>query len=216
MSSGIRQGCNRSTSLFLLITYFIIEKLYSNLEGISTDICKLVALFFADDGILLMKSLKEKKESITVISVIAKENGLSINKDKSNIMIFNYKEITEEFIEYISVTNKINYLGITIQNKKDCYKIQKLESLEKAKKSANIMLAVIAKSCNKLIIGKTYWKRAALPSILHGSEVIYYNEAEIKKVTNKRKQSLQIHCKCKEMYSNKCITWRNWSCTTDN
>ena len=182
VSSGIRQGCNGSTSLFLLITYFIIEKLYSNLEGISTDICKLVALFFADDGLLLMKSLKETKESITVISEIAKECGLSINKDKSNIMIFNYKETTEEFIEDIPVTKKINYLGITIQNKKDCYKLQKLESLEKAKKNANIMPAVIAKSCNKMIIGKTYWKSAALPSILHGSEVIYYNEAEIKKL----------------------------------
>ena len=129
-----------------------------------------------------MKSLKETKESITVISEIAKECGLSINKDKSNIMIFNYKETTEEFIEDIPVTKKINYLGITIQNKKDCYKLQKLESLEKAKKNANIMPAVIAKSCNKMIIGKTYWKSAALPSILHGSEVIYYNEAEIKKL----------------------------------
>ena len=141
-----------------------------------------MALFFADDGLLLMKSLKETKESITVISEIAKECGLSINKDKSNIMMYNYKETTEEFIEDIPVTKKINYLGITIQNKKDCYKLQKLESLEKAKKNANIMPAVIAKSCNKLIIRKTYWKSAALPSILHGSEVIYYNEAEIKKL----------------------------------
>ena len=81
-----------------------------------------------------------------------------------NIMMFNYKETTEEFIEDISITKKINYLGITIQDKKDCYKLQKLENLEKAKKNANIMPAVIAKSCNKLIIGKTYWKSVALPS----------------------------------------------------
>ena len=182
VSSGIRQGCNGSTSLFLLITYFIIEKIYNKLEGINTDICKIVALFFADDGLLLMKSLRETKESIAVITEIAKECGLNINKEKSNIMIYNYKETTEEFIEGISVTKKINYLGITIQNKKDCFKLQKFESLEKAKKNANIMPAVIAKSCNKLLIGKTYWKSAALPSILHGSEVIYYNEAEIKRL----------------------------------
>ena len=36
------------------------------------------------------------------------------------------------------------------------------------------MPAVIAKSCNKLLIGKTYWKSAALPAILHGSEVVCY------------------------------------------
>ena len=116
-----------------------------------------------------------------MITEIAKECGLNINKEKSNIMIYNYKEATEEFIEGISVTKKINYLGITIQNKKDCFKLQKLESLEKAKKNANIMPAVIAKSCNKLLIGK-HTESAALPSILHGSEVIYYSEAEIKRL----------------------------------
>ena len=54
-------------------------------------------------------------------------------------MIYNYKETTEESIEGIPVAKKINYLGITIQNKKDCFKLQKLESLEKAKKNANII-----------------------------------------------------------------------------
>ena len=116
-----------------------------------------------------------------MITEIAKECGLNINKEKSNIMIYNYKEATEEYIEGISVTKKINYLGITIQNKKDCFKLQKMESLEKAKKNANIMPAVIAKSCNKLLIGK-HTESAALPSILHGSEVIYYSEAEIKRL----------------------------------
>ena len=37
------------------------------------------------------------------------------------------------------------------------------------------MPSVIAKSCNKLMTGKTYWKSAALPAILHGTEVIYLN-----------------------------------------
>ena len=31
----------------------------------------------------------------------------------------------------------------------------------------------IAKSCNKRLIGKTYWGSSALPSILHGIEAIY-------------------------------------------
>ena len=82
---------------------------------------------------MLMKSLRETKESIgciALITEIAKECGLNINKEKCNIMIYNYKEATEESIEGIPVTKKINYLGITIQNKKDCFKLQKLESLE--------------------------------------------------------------------------------------
>ena len=65
--NGIRQGCNASSNLFLLITYCIIEKLYDNLSGVKTNICKMVALFFADDGMILMQSLRETKESIYTI-----------------------------------------------------------------------------------------------------------------------------------------------------
>ena len=57
ITSGIRQGCNGSSNLFLLVTYLIIEKMYDCFDGIKSIICKIVALFFADDGIILMQSL---------------------------------------------------------------------------------------------------------------------------------------------------------------
>ena len=38
------------------------------------------------------------------------------------------------------------------------------------------MPAVIAKSCNKILIGKTYWKKAALPSIMHGTEIVCFTK----------------------------------------
>ena len=40
--------------------------------------------------------------------------------------------------------------------------------------------AVIEKSCNKLLIGKTYCKSVALPSILYGINVINLTEDDIK------------------------------------
>ena len=49
-------------------------------------------------------------------------------------MIYNNKEATEESIGGVPVTKKINYLRITIQNKKDCFKLQKSESLEKQRR----------------------------------------------------------------------------------
>ena len=85
----IRQGCNGSRSLFLLVTYLTIEKMYTCLNGINTHICKIVALFFADDGMLLMQTLQGDKESIQILSNIEKDCGLGINKNKNNIMIFN-------------------------------------------------------------------------------------------------------------------------------
>ena len=41
-------------------------------------------------------------------------------------------------------------------------------------------LAVICKSCNKLLIGKTFWKSVVLPSILYGANVITLTDTEIK------------------------------------
>ena len=57
ITSGIRQKCNYSSNLFLLVTYLTIENIYDCLNGINTNICKIVALFFVDDGIIMIQSL---------------------------------------------------------------------------------------------------------------------------------------------------------------
>ena len=54
--------------------------------------------------------------------------------------------------------------------------------LTKARKLANMTRSVIATSCSKLLIGKTFWKSVALPSILYGSTIIDLNEMEISKL----------------------------------
>ncbi len=125
-----------------------------------------------------MQSLKEDSDSIQLLTDIAKSCGLEINKKKSNVLIFNTKDQPDE-IGGIPVSTKINYLGVTIQNKRDCFKLHRTDSINKAKKYSNLMPAVIARSCNKLLIGKTYWKSAALPSILHGSDIIFYKKKQL-------------------------------------
>ena len=63
--------------------------MYTCLNGINTNICKIVALFFADDGTILMQTLQEAKESIQILSNIAKDCGFSINKNKNkDILIY--------------------------------------------------------------------------------------------------------------------------------
>ena len=83
--------------------------------------------------------------------------------NKSNILI--YSKNPSEYIEDIRVITNITYLGVKIQKKKDCCKLQRIEASNKANKYLSMMPAVIAKSCNK--------KSATLPSILHGTEAIY-------------------------------------------
>ena len=53
ITSGIRQGCNGSSSLFLLVTYLIIEKMYTCLSGINTNIGKIVHVY----GMLYLTNL---------------------------------------------------------------------------------------------------------------------------------------------------------------
>ena len=78
-------------------------------------------------------------------------------------------------IEDIPVTSSFVYRGVTLQNKRDCYKLHRIKSMNKAKKYSNLMPAVIAKSCNKLLI-------------LHGTKVIFLSKkyiADLQTVENK-------------------------------
>ena len=88
---------------------------------------------------IIMQSLKETIDSIKILTDIAQDCGLSINKAKSNILIYNSKE-QPDHIEGIQVTNKMNYLGVTVQNKKDChcFKLHKEECLNKARHRSNL------------------------------------------------------------------------------
>ena len=108
--------------------------MYTCLSGINTNICTILALFFADNGMILMQTLQEPIESIQLLSNIAKDCGLSINNNKSNIIIFNSKN-QHEYIEDIPITTSITYLGVNTHNKKDCYKLQRSYATKIVKKS---------------------------------------------------------------------------------
>ena len=62
------------------------------------------------------------------------------------------------------------------------FKTLKSEMMNKAHKLANPTYSVPSKSCNKLLMGKTYWKNVVLPSILFAINVIYLTNTEIEKL----------------------------------
>ena len=101
-------------------------------------------------------------------------------------MIFNVKEQPEHLCN-IKVVQKMKYLGIEIDNKRNYFKTQRGKIIENARKMANITYSVIEKSCNKLLIGKTFWKSIALPSLLYGTNIINLtddNIRELQKIEN--------------------------------
>ena len=52
---------------------------------------------------------------------------------------------------------------------------------------ANKTYGMVARSCNKLMIGKVFWKSLALPSILYGANVFIITDVEMKKLEKNRK-----------------------------
>ena len=181
VTSGIRQGCTGSPTLFKLITYIIIKELETKGQGFENEWLKIGALFYADDGLILSPTIEDAERNIKILTDIGEKCGLEINKDKSDIIIYNMKEKPEE-IAGIRVRENIKYLGVTLDDKKNMFKTQKKKMIENTRRLGNMAYSVINKSCNKLLMGKTYWKNIALPSILYASSVINMTESEIKEI----------------------------------
>ena len=190
VTSGIRQGCNGSTTLFLLITYYIIAKLQNKDMGFVNDLCSISSLFYVDDGLLLANSVNEAHNMIKTVITASEECGLQINKDKCGILIYNLKENRPVEVGGIKVVSKIKYLGVTVTDDRDCFKEHKEECVLKAMKMVNNLYAILGNCCNRLLIGKTFWKGLAMPGFMYASEVMYFTKQEL---NNLQKINNQAH-----------------------
>ena len=171
ITSGIRQGCTGSTTLFKLVTFIIIKAIKSFNHGFRNRKHFIPALFFADDGLLMAESKIEAEKMITKLNNIASECGLEVNELKSHVLVFNKKENFDK-IANIKIVESLKYLGVTINNQSDCFATHKENLINKAQKLANLMPAVISRSSNRLLVGKTFWKGVALPKLLFSTTVI--------------------------------------------
>ena len=178
INTGVKQGCTASTVLFKIITYIIMSKVEE--KGIKYEVegLNINTLFFADDSMALARTEEAAKKNLEIIIEESKKYGLEINKEKSNIIIFNDEKETKE-IEEIEITEKIKYLGLIIDNKKDIFKSQRKIMIEKAEKYEPNTYSTIKTSCNKMLIGKNYWKGIVIPTILYGAGLYNVTKREI-------------------------------------
>ena len=181
ITSGIRQGCTVSATLFKLVTYEIMNRLEKEGAQYHVDNININSIFYADDSILISKTIENAARNLKILIEVSSSFGLHINKEKSNIIIYNCKENIEE-IESIRVVNRIKYLGIILDNKRDLFKTQREEMLCKAHNLANMTYSMINKCCNNILIGKTYWKVMVLSSVLQGLGVMSFNMEFIKQL----------------------------------
>ena len=206
IGSGIKQGCTASTVFFKLITYEIMKELEREGEKFSIDEINMNSIFFADDSITIANTIEATKKNLEVIKNISKKYGLIVNENKSKIMIFKKrgcgkeeeeKKETEEIkeIEGIEVVRSMKYLGIEINDTDDIFRNQNKIVQKKAGTIAKNTYSVIEKCCNKVLIGKTFWKGVALPFILMGYQVtngqkinlIYKHYSSFLHISNKQR-----------------------------
>ena len=90
---------------------------------------------------------------------------MNINKGKSNVLLFNHDGIRLEVVRAIRVSNIIRYLGADMGDSRICFREHRKGKIQLAERMANLTFSVISKSCNKLLIGKTYWKNVMQPSV---------------------------------------------------
>ncbi|MEL6606438.1 MAG: reverse transcriptase family protein, partial [Cyanobacteria bacterium J06614_10] len=182
VTSGIRQGCNGSTVFFLIITYIMIKELEIVNKGFKNEHFHIPALLYADDGLLLAHSKEDAETCISKFEEVASTCGLSLNKNKSSILIYNKRSAEDniEEIQGIKLTRELTYLGIKVTNKKNAHFNEHIkDQIAKAKKLSNMTYSIIGTSCNRLLIGKTFWKGLAMPSYMYGSEIMCYTKADV-------------------------------------
>jgi len=171
VTSGIRQGCTVSAQFFIMVIEMIITGMCGSGMGYRDEKFYIPTLFYADDALMLANSMREAEDMTALMKRLSGEFGLSLNIGKSVGMIFNDKEKVERIGE-LKVEEKIRYLGMTVSNGRDCYREFKGERIEVMKKMANMTYSVIQKSCNKMMIGKSFWKSVVLQKVLTGSELV--------------------------------------------
>ena len=181
VSSGIRQGCTGSPILFVMVLNFIIDRFERERIGFRSGEIRVPCLFFADDGLLIAQSAYDMGRMIGVLEHGANEVGLKINKSKSNIIIYG-QDVSLDNIKEIKVTTCIKYLGVSIGIGRNIFHEHKERKILQAKKMSNMTYSIIMRSCNKVLIGKTYWEGVVVPGLLFGSAVVDWNKGEISKL----------------------------------
>ena len=184
--NGIRQGCTGSPRLFVMVVSRIIERMISSGMGYEVWGMRVPVLFYADDGLLMARSREEAERMVNIMEECASMYGLSVNREKSACMVFNEQNgndisrdgENEDEMNGIRIVTQMSYLGVTVVNARDCYRMNRKHKIGMAEKMMSVASSVVVRACDRLVIGKTYWKSVVLPGVLSSDGVIAWRKNE--------------------------------------
>lgn len=118
VNRGIRQGCNSSPLLFILVAELLSIMIKNNgIEGINILERNIIISQFADDTTLFLKNEMQIPKVLNSTNIFSKASGLKLNIDKCEILALHDQLALS--ICNISVKSQVKYLGIVITKNKE-------------------------------------------------------------------------------------------------
>ena len=99
-----------------------------------------------------------QKQAEPLLDVMRDAAGRCSLEMKSKCMIFTYRGAPIKLLKGMEVVEQLRFLGVTVVNKRNCFLQHKKGKIMQARKMANLTYCIIARSCSKILIGKTYFK----------------------------------------------------------
>ena len=127
------------------------------------------AFFFANDGLLIANTLRQAEQLLDVMRGVVVKCGLEI---------LNYRGTVINQVLGMKVVDQLKYLGVTVSNKKNCFLQYTKDKILQARKIPIVTYSIIVRSCNKIMIGKTYWKSVFLQGVLYATAILTWNMKE--------------------------------------
>ena len=115
---GVKQGCILSPTLFSLYLNDLTPNFDNSCDPVTLNNIQLSCLLYADDLVLISQSPSGLQNCLDKLSIYCKEWHLTVNLDKTKVMVFNRngRKLTKDVFKFndelIEFCTEYKYLGI--------------------------------------------------------------------------------------------------------
>ena len=189
--SGVRQGENLSPLLFSLFLNDLEQFLKQNgcrplelpigNDGLSLSMyLEIFVLLYADDTILLSETRDGLKQSLLALEMYCEQWKLSVNSEKTKIMIFQKRkrpranaDVFEFNSNILEIVDSFKYLGVEFSANGTFTKTKKA-AFDKASRAMFSLLQTARRQHLPIDVVMDLFEKMVIPILLYGSEIWGY------------------------------------------